>query len=115
MKKTILFFVSAVFSLFFILDFIFVPSGSSSQTYSLPITINNLGVSLTDYQINVSLDTATPISAGKMRPDCGDLRFTDSSNFQLSYWIQSGCNSASTIVWVKVPNIAASSAKTIYA
>jgi hypothetical protein len=32
----------------------------------------------------------------------------------LSYWIESGCNSANTKIWVKVPSIPASSTKTIY-
>jgi alpha-tubulin suppressor-like RCC1 family protein len=33
----------------------------------------------------------------------------------LSYWIESGCNSANTKIWVKVPSIPGNSAKTIYA
>jgi hypothetical protein len=50
-----------------------------------------------------------------MRSDCGDIRFTDSDKItQLSYWIESGCNTASTQIWVKVPTIPASSTKTIY-
>jgi alpha-tubulin suppressor-like RCC1 family protein len=51
-----------------------------------------------------------------MRSDCGDIRFTDSdAQTQLSYWIESGCNSAAnTRIWVKVPSIPASSTKTIY-
>jgi alpha-tubulin suppressor-like RCC1 family protein len=50
-----------------------------------------------------------------MRSDCGDIRFTDSdAQTLLSYWIESGCNSANTKIWVKVPSIPASSTKTIY-
>jgi len=50
-----------------------------------------------------------------MRSDCGDIRFTDSdAQTLLSYWIESGCNSVSTRIWVKVPSIPASSTKTIY-
>jgi len=50
-----------------------------------------------------------------MRSDCGDIRFTDSdATTLLNYWIESGCNSASTKIWVKVPSIPASSTKTIY-
>jgi hypothetical protein len=70
---------------------------------------------LTNYQVLVTLDTASLISAGKMRSDCGDIRFTDSdAQTLLSYWIESGCNSATTKIWVKVPTIPASSTKTIY-
>jgi len=78
------------------------------------ITINNTLNSndLTDYQVLVNLDTQSLISQGKMRNDCGDIRFTDST--QLNYWIESGCNTTSTKIWVKVPFIPASSTGTIY-
>ena len=81
-----------------------------------PITINNTQNSntLTDYQVLVTLDTKSLISAGKMRSDCGDIRFTDENNNLLNYWIESGCNTTSTKIWVKVPNIPASSSTTIY-
>jgi len=50
-----------------------------------------------------------------MRTDCGDIRFTDSDGTTLlNYWLESGCNTASTKIWVKVPEIPASSNKTIY-
>ncbi|MEM5832485.1 MAG: hypothetical protein QXT38_04240, partial [Candidatus Aenigmatarchaeota archaeon] len=44
--------------------------------YRRPITISNSGSALTDYQVLVTLDTASLISSGKMRSDCGDIRFT---------------------------------------
>jgi hypothetical protein len=87
----------------------------SGWTYRRPITVSNTGGALTDYQVLVSLDTASLISAGKMRSDCGDIRFTDSDRISLlNYWIESPCNSASTKIWVKVPSIPASSSKAIY-
>ncbi|MEM5803086.1 MAG: DUF2341 domain-containing protein [Candidatus Aenigmatarchaeota archaeon] len=70
---------------------------------------------LSDYQIPITIDTNSLILAGKMRSDCGDIRFTDSDgSTQLSYWLESGCNTASTKIWVKVPSIPANSAKIIY-
>ena len=47
-------------------------------SYRKPVTINNTlnSNTLTDYQILVNLDTASLISQGKMRSDCGDIRFT---------------------------------------
>jgi len=90
---------------------------NGSWQYRRPITINNTqnSNSLTDYQILVTVDTATLISDGKMRSDCGDIRFVDSDDStKLSYWIESGCNSSNTKIWVKVPSIPASSTKTIY-
>jgi len=57
-----------------------------------------------DYQLNISLDTKSLVAAGKMRSDCGDIRFTDSDKFSsLSYFLEVGCNTAYTILWVKVP------------
>lgn len=82
--------------------------------YNKPITISNSGSALTNYQIKFTMDTATPISQGKMRSDCGDLRVKDSDGTtDLSYWIEAGCNSASTVVWAKVPSVPSGS-KTIY-
>jgi len=82
--------------------------------YRRPITISNSTSSLTDYQVLVTLDTQSLISANKMRSDCGDIRFTDSDgSTQLSYWLESGCNSANTKIWVKVPFIPTGN-KTIY-
>jgi hypothetical protein len=82
--------------------------------YRKPITISNSGSALTDYQVLVTTDTASLISAGKMRTNCWDIRFTDSDGAtQLNYWVESDCNSTSTKVWVKVPSIPVGS-KTIY-
>jgi len=49
-----------------------------------------------------------------MRSDCGDIRFADSDGTTLlNYWLESGCNTQNTKIWVKV-NISANSIKTIY-
>jgi hypothetical protein len=83
-------------------------------SYRRPITISST-LSLSNYQILVQVDTASLISAGKMRSDGGDIRFTDSDGATLlSYWIEPGTvNTASTKIWVKVPSIPAGT-KTIY-
>jgi len=61
---------------------------------------------LTDYQVLVSLNTAALISDGHMQADCDDIRFYDSDNSTpLNYWIESGCNTANTKIWVKIPLI----------
>ncbi|MEM5766432.1 MAG: DUF2341 domain-containing protein [Candidatus Aenigmatarchaeota archaeon] len=103
--------------LFFLSSFYDVKAGLDGWQYSRNITINNTqnSNSLTDYQVLVTLDTQSLISAGKMKSDCGDIRFLDSDDStELNYWIESGCNSANTKIWVKVPSIPASSTKTIY-
>jgi len=85
--------------------------------YRRAVTVDNTANpnTLTNYQVLVAIDTASLISAGKMRSDCGDIRFTDSDGVTLlSYWIESGCNTNSTMIWVRVPSIPGGSIKTIY-
>jgi predicted small secreted protein len=83
--------------------------------YRVPIMITeNSGFDLTDYQILVTIDTASLIAQGKMRSDCGDVRFTDSDDNEIPYWIESGINSANTKIWIKVPSIPAGGTETIY-
>ncbi|MFB6147301.1 MAG: DUF2341 domain-containing protein, partial [Candidatus Nanohaloarchaea archaeon] len=74
----------------------------------------NSGRSLSDYQVRIVVDTASLISAGKMQNDCGDIRFTDGEGNKLDYWIEEGCNTASTTIWVKVPFIPASGTEGVY-
>ncbi len=59
---------------------------------------------LTDYHVTV--DTALLISYRKMRSDCADIRFANSNgSTQLNYRLESGCNTNSTKLWVKVPSV----------
>lgn len=91
--------------------------GLENWNYRKPVTIDNSGNAntLTDYQILVTLDTQSLILAGKMKTDGGDIRFTDSDKLTLlNYWIESGMNTASTKIWVKVPSISVFSSKIIY-
>jgi len=89
---------------------------NSSWKYRKPISLNNTQNpnQLTEFQVPITFDSASLISEGKMRTDCGDLRFTDVNGSLLSYWIQSGINTENTKVWIKVPLISANSLTTIY-
>ncbi|MCK5630017.1 MAG: DUF2341 domain-containing protein, partial [Nanoarchaeota archaeon] len=90
--------------------------GGIELIYRIPMEITeNSGSSLTDHQVLLTVDTASLISAGKMQADCDDIRFTDSDgSTELSYWVESDCNTSDTNVWVKGPSLAASSTRTIY-
>jgi hypothetical protein len=70
---------------------------------------NSSGGILTDFQVSISIGTSAPISAGKMKSDCSDIRITDLNGKILSHWIEEnnpGCNAAADAkVWVKVPSI----------
>jgi hypothetical protein len=57
------------------------------------------------YPVKLTINTSALVTATKLRSDCNDLRFTDNpATTNLSYWIESGCNTASTIIWVNLPN-----------
>jgi|GEM_PF-2459382 len=78
--------------------------------YSAPITITNPGDStLLDYQIKLTINTAALVAAGKLRADGADLRFVDGTDCcaPLPLYIESGMNSAATVVWVRLPRVPA--------
>jgi hypothetical protein len=86
-------------------------------SYRRPVVIDNTNNpnTLTDYQVLVTVDTASLIQQGKMQVDCDDIRFTDSDGSTLlPYWIEGPINAANTKIWVKVPSIPASGTKVIY-
>jgi hypothetical protein len=74
-----------------------------------PVTVNNPGSALTDYQVRVDVTYDAD-----MQPDFDDIRFRDSDgSTELSHWRESYIASTSAIFWVKVPSVPAG-AKTIY-
>lgn len=99
-----------------------VTADCSDITYSLgnscakrrDIALAYTGATLTNYDIVFTVDTATSIAAGTMTADCGDIRMKDSDGTTaLSYWIESGCNTAATQIWTRVPSVP-DGGKTIY-
>jgi len=104
-----------IFMFLFSFIFLLLPHPSYARLfgfyYRRNITINNTANSntLTDYQVAINLTYSS-----NMQPDFSDIRFTDTSDSLLSYWIESKVNSQWAYVWVKVPYIPASSYATIY-
>lgn len=89
----------------------------SGWTNIQPITIlEHSGNLVTNYQLKVTIDTQTPISNGEMLATGDDIRFSTQCNggTLLNYWIESGINTATTQIWVKVDSIPANGGKTIY-
>ncbi len=92
---------------------VFIAMSSCGQLddwlYSRAITVQNTGVvAVSNYQVCVTLDTAALIAAGKMRPDGGDLRFTDAQKSPICFWMEpDGLNTTNTKVWARVPTIPA--------
>ncbi len=69
---------------------------------------NDNGEDLEDFQVAITLDTASLITDGKMQNDCSDLRTTDNNGNLIPHWIEEnnpGCNDAATKVWTKVPTV----------
>ncbi len=92
------------------------PWWNPSWRYRVPIYITeNSGKNLVNYTIKLTVDTQTLISQGKMRNDCGDIRFIgQDGSTKLPYWIESGINTPSTVIWVKTPFIPASETIVVY-
>ena len=92
----------------------------SDFNYRIPITIKeNSGKNLNDYQVLIIINTQNLIAAGKMKSDCSDIRFTyynstSNTEIKIPYWMEDGCNSANTKIWVKVPYIPANGNARIY-
>ncbi|MBC7472248.1 MAG: DUF2341 domain-containing protein, partial [candidate division SR1 bacterium] len=85
----------------------YFPFGGGGGVYNRKIVLNNgTQTSVIDYQTSLNIDTSQLISQGKMRSDCGDIRFSDSQNDNnIPYWIETGCNTSSTKIWIKVPSL----------
>ncbi len=69
---------------------------------------NDNGEDLEDFQVAITLDTASLITDGKLQNDCSDLRITDINGRLIPHWIEEnnpGCNDAATKVWTKVPTV----------
>ncbi|WP_414837745.1 DUF2341 domain-containing protein [Candidatus Nanosalina sp. VS9-1] len=111
--------ISAIFALVAVL-MLSVPVSAawwdSSWDYRKNITVTETsGQDLSNHQIKLELNTSEMISSGNMRASCQDLRFAGNNDTSMDYWIESGCNTESTTVWVELPELKAGAEKTIYA
>ncbi len=91
--------------------------GVAGRSYRMPLVIDNTanGSTLSNFQIKFTIDTAALIGAGKLRADAGDLLFLDNDELTaLPHWIESGVNTATTIVWVRLSTLSGGSTRTIY-
>jgi len=81
----------------------------TSWSRRAPVTINNSGSALTNFQVRVDVTYDAD-----MQPDFDDIRFVDSDDStELSHWRESYTASTSAIFWVKVPSVPSGN-KTIY-
>ena len=69
---------------------------------------NGSGSNLSNFQVSFTLDTASLITAGKMKADCSDIRIIDQTGSAVNYWIEEnnpGCNNSATKIWAKVASL----------
>ena len=87
------------------------PSAPSGWTEYKPVIIDNTQNSsaLSNYQIKVHVDYDS-----SMQSDFDDLRFTNASGDNLSYWIEEKSDGVEAEVWVEVDSIVASDVTTIF-
>lgn len=85
--------------------------------YVQPLQVTNNTASLvTNYQLQLTVNTLTPIGAGQMLANGDDIRFgKDCAGTTLfNYWIESGINTATTTIWVKIDTLPASGTMQFY-
>ena len=81
--------------------------------YKTPITITNTGVAITDYQVQVNLDTSN-FNFSQANSDGSDIRFTAADGITLlPYWLETWIAGTSATFWVKVPSLPAAGNVTI--
>ncbi len=86
-------------------------TGFVPAEYLRTVEVTNGGTTLSDYQVMVTLETQSLITAGRMRSDRGDIRFVGTDGVSpLSYWLET-TEASVTRLWVKVPSVPAGSSK----
>ena len=91
-----------------------VPIASAGWDCRKPVTINNPGDALGDYQVLVTLNSSD-FDYSKTNPDGSDIRFVDEDNtIALNYWIEEWNAAGDSRIWVAVPSVTGSGSTTIY-
>jgi hypothetical protein len=88
----------------------------SNWSYRRSVYIKDIPKELqrTKQDVLIEVDTKTLISEEKLVNDCRDIRFIDEDNStSLKYWIEGGCNTDETQIWVNV-QLPKSSEKIVY-
>ncbi len=80
-------------------------------TYEATLTITTAPavLPLTNYWVSFTTNTQALITAGYLQANGNDLRFSDNSCTPLQYWIESGINTTTTLIWIRVPSITSAS------
>jgi len=86
---------------------------NSSYLYRHTINISNTAGDLVDYQVRTELNSSN-FNYSHANTTGQDLRFINSTNEEIDYWIESWNTSGSSYVWVEVPGLEDGINTTIY-
>lgn len=77
--------------------------GNWSYRRAIYLEIPQESRGMEEEDILIEIDTAKLISGNKLSMDCRDIRFVDEDNsIALKYWIEGGCNTTQTQIWVQI-------------
>lgn len=76
----------------------------------------NSGTQKVNYQVLITVNTQTLITAGKMQSTGNDIRFSKNCNGSTlyNYYIESGINTTTTKIWVQIDTLAANGDRLFY-
>lgn len=89
----------------------------TGYSYAKPITVYNTAtVAAVNYQLKLTINTQSLIGASQMQTDGDDIRFGKTCNGTNLYnhWLESGINTPTTTIWVKIDSIPAGGNRTFY-
>lgn len=78
---------------------------TSAHNFKKEIIIDNNEQVYTDYDFELNINTAELISAGLVNPQCSNIKFLNSNNVILEYFVESGCGEEYTDIWIRIPNL----------
>ncbi len=78
--------------------------------YKKKIIVFNNYSNVSEYQVPIYLNTKELIDGDKLDYECKGLRFSwvnisDNKEYKIPYYLDYGCNTNTTLIWVKVPEL----------
>ncbi len=111
MKKSLLIFSVTMFASIFAIA---QPAGWS---FAKRITVSNTSTALAvNYQLKITINTQTLIAVNQMLSNGEDIRFGKNctGTTLYNYWIESGINTPTTNIWIKIDTIPANGTRTFF-
>jgi len=106
-----------IYSLLIAISSLSLQAQLSGYSFVKPITVTNTSTaSAINYQLKIVVNTQSLISASEMQASGNDIRFgkTCDGSTLYNFWVESGINTATTNIWVKIDTIAAGASKTFF-